>query len=317
MATRARTQSGETAAESTDEPEVVPELPAPTNVIQAIARVMAEIGGIEKLTPQQRRARGMSGGDAEGIKYAYRGIDQLAQHAQPLFGKYGVVIVPNVVDVEIDKIVKGSSTMENTQWTRTTVTVEWTLYGPSEFPTENDFITSKVIGVGDDNSDKGMNKAMTAAFKNLLLRILCIGDPQDDADGRDENQPMEYRDPAPEQPFGKTLFDQIKASDDDKLKALLRQFALDKGKRLTEKVLVEDEPFAREVYEAIVRYGYDQEPAADEPSPAEPPADNVTPIGGAAKRGSKKADEVTEQVAAQLSEQLGATDVSEETKTDG
>ena len=38
-------------------------------------------------------------------------------------------------------------------------------------------------GLGRDNSDKGYNKASTAAFKNLLLRLLCIGDPRDDTDG--------------------------------------------------------------------------------------------------------------------------------------
>lgn len=307
----------------TKQPDAEPteaELPPPTNVIAAIARVMAEIGGIEKLTPRQRKARGMSGGDAVGIEYAYRGIDQLAQHAQPLFGKFGVVIVPNVVAVEIEPIVKGAATRENTTWTRTTVEVEWTLYGPGiglDHP-RSDNIMTVVHGVGDDNSDKGYNKAMTASFKNLLLRILCIGDPQDDPDARDENQPMPYVDPAPEEPFGKLLFDQIKASTDDRLKALLRQFAADNGKKLTEKALAEDEPWAHTVLQAIERYsterlenrpeggGEPATPGEGVPSGDPPPEEPKKPLGGAAKRGTARTvDEASEA----LQEQLGATEV--------
>jgi hypothetical protein len=41
---------------------------------------------------------------------------------------------------------------------------------------------ARTEGLGEDNADKGINKAMTGAYKNLLLRILCIGDPQDDTD---------------------------------------------------------------------------------------------------------------------------------------
>lgn len=157
-----------------------PELPPPTNVIQAIARVTAEIGGIRKLTPTQRAQRGMSGGDEKGVTWAYRGIDQIAQAAQPLFGRYGIVVKPHVLAHEAPKILKGqNATMETTSWYRQQVTVEWTVYGPGGV---TDFIQCETVGIGDDNSDKGMNKAMTAAFKNLLLRLLCIGDPADDTD---------------------------------------------------------------------------------------------------------------------------------------
>lgn len=316
MTTRqTKTQSGMTAAEVVDD---LPDLPAPRNVIQAIARVMAEIGGIRKMTAAERQRLGIGGGDT-GISYAYRGIDQLAQKAQPLLGMYGVVIVPNVTETTITKIVKGNATLENTQWTRTVVEVEWTLYGPGGV---SDWITSITVGIGDDNSDKGHNKAMTTAFKNLLLRILCVGDPQDDTDGHGGNEePVgTYQDPRPEVPLGAEVFAEIAALTDDRLKALLRQKAVDASKSLAEKALVADPEWAQTVRDSIAGYmeAKAQDAAAEEPPPDEPPANtNVTPIGGAAKRGSKKADEVTEQVAAQLSEQLGATDVSEETKTDG
>jgi len=139
----------------------------PSNVITALHAVMAEVGGIEK-----KKGNNEEGG---GINYKFRGIDAISQAAQPLLGKHGVVIVPKVVEQTIVDI-----TVNRNPWTDTFVTVEWTLYGPGGV---DDRIVAETTGIGRDNSDKGVNKAMTGAFKNLLLRILCIGDPQDDTDG--------------------------------------------------------------------------------------------------------------------------------------
>jgi hypothetical protein len=135
-----------------------------TDVIAALAKVQADIGGIAK-----RR-----GGEG-GISYAYRGIDAISSEAQPLFGREGIVIVPTEATItSVDQI-----TVNGKPWTDTFVSVSWTIYGPGG---ANDQITAVTQGIGRDNSDKGYNKAATQAFKNLLLRILCIGDPQDDAD---------------------------------------------------------------------------------------------------------------------------------------
>lgn len=139
------------------------------NVIAALAAVQAEIGGIEK-------KRGGEG----GISYPYRGIDAIAAAAQPLLGKAGVVIVPTEAKiVSVDQL-----TVNGKPWTDTFVNVRWTVYGPGGV---EDCIDAETQGIGRDNSDKGYNKAATQAFKNLLLRLLCIGDPQDDAD-RPEHQ---------------------------------------------------------------------------------------------------------------------------------
>jgi hypothetical protein len=198
----------EQAAPLEPEPEAPPK-PAPKNVIEAIARVELEIGGIRKLTPEQRRKLTGVAGEPNGITFAYRGIDQIAAAAQQLFGEYGVVIVPNIVSMDVEKVLKGyNATMETTQWTRTTMTVRYDLYGPGGV---DDTISSTVIGVGDDNSDKGANKAATGAFKNLLLRILCIGDPQDDTDQYQNPNPDGDHQPAapPADPI-KVLFGRVK-----------------------------------------------------------------------------------------------------------
>lgn len=147
----------------------------PKNVIEAIARVMSEMGGVPKMTGDDHKKRIGQRADGEyGVKYAYRSIDQIASLAQPLFGMYGVVIVPTVLDAREVELV-----INDKPWSDTFVTVKWDVYGPAGLADKLESITK---GIGRDNSDKGMNKAMTTAYKNLLLRLLCIGDPKDDTD---------------------------------------------------------------------------------------------------------------------------------------
>lgn len=168
----------------TDHDPPTPETDNPTEVISALAWVTANLGGIAK---RQRPPGGGGGNDREF--YAYRGIDEIAAAAQPLLGRAGVVIVPTeAVIVTVDEI-----QVNGRPWTDTTVSVAWTIYGPG-----GSWIPARTQGIGRDNSDKGYNKAATQAFKNLLLRLLCIGDPQDDADApAHQNNATERPAPAP------------------------------------------------------------------------------------------------------------------------
>jgi hypothetical protein len=152
--------------------EPLPEMPEPHDVVSALARVQLEIGGIRKMTARERQQRGLSAPEETGVKWAYRGIDQIASAAQPLFGRYGIVISPELQHHVVDDIV-----VNGKPWTDTTVIVKWRIYGPG-----GTSIKARTIGIGRDNSDKGYNKAMTGAYKNLLLRLLTVGDPQDDTD---------------------------------------------------------------------------------------------------------------------------------------
>lgn len=262
-------------------------LPRPTNVIEALARVEREIKGIRKLTPQQRAAISGVRSDERGVNFAYRGIDQIASLAQPLFGEYGIVMVPQVLDVDVDPILKGDRhTLDTTPWTRTTVKVKFDIYGPGGI---NDFITSTVIGVGDDNSDKGINKAMTAAFKNVLLRVLCIGDPQDDtdqyqrrpedADDRPPHDPTPVG-PAPDDPIV-VLFNRVKGYGGSPVQDDLRAAAERHKVKLTEKWLKENEAFRAEITEILD--GADARQVAEEQdAAAEAPQEPVASEDGAA-----------------------------------
>lgn len=140
------------------------EVTAPRNVVEALRAVMQDLPGIGK----DGRGPQSQGG------YAYRGIEAITAEAQKLFAKYGVVFTPRVVSWE--SVGEGEKSYDDK------LMVEYTVYGPGG--NEDFIVVGPVPGRGRDNSDKGSNKAMTSAFKYVLLQTLCIGDPKDDGDSQ-------------------------------------------------------------------------------------------------------------------------------------
>ena len=130
----------------------------------ALAAVMSKLPGIGR---DQNAAPGQGG-------YAYRGIEAITRHVQPLFAEHGVIVVPAVRTVDVKDI-----TVANRPWTDTTLIVDWQIVGP-----DGSALSATTVGIGRDNSDKGANKAMTQAFKYLLLQLLCVSDSSDDSDGK-------------------------------------------------------------------------------------------------------------------------------------
>jgi hypothetical protein len=107
--------------------------------------------------------------------YKYRGIEQITQHAQPLFAKHGIVLSPYRIEwLEVTNL-----TINGRPWTDEKLLITYRCYGPGG---TNDFIEIVAPGIGRDNADKGSNKAMTQAYKYAMLQALCIADAKDDAD---------------------------------------------------------------------------------------------------------------------------------------
>lgn len=192
------------------------------NVIAALAKVQAEIGGIGKTRPKDGQ-----------LNYAYRGIDAISSEAQPLFGREGIVIVPT--DTIITNTVE--LTINGKPWVDAFVKVEWTIYGPGG---KDDYITAVTYGVGRDNSDKQINKAATQAFKNLMLRILCIGDPQDDADQPQHQNNYTDPRPAPTLDDADRLFEWVATTKGTPIADELKAAATENNRRLTASAFRED-----------------------------------------------------------------------------
>jgi hypothetical protein len=138
----------------------------PRNVIEAIARVMADMKGVGK--DQQNRDQG----------YSFRGIEDVTATLQPVLGKHCVVIVPHEIEHRRESFtVKSGAT-----WTDDFIKIEYEIYGPGGVEDRLPKPAGPFLGVGRDNSDKGANKARSMAYKYMLTEVFCIGDKKDDAD---------------------------------------------------------------------------------------------------------------------------------------
>lgn len=193
-------------------------------VHQALALVMRELPAIGK-------ERHQGDGQERGVQYAYRGIEQITREVQTLFAKHGVVCVPFVESIDVKDI-----TVNSKPWTDTTLIVSYTLVGP-----DGSELKARCAGIGRDNSDKGANKAMTQAFKYLLLQVLCISDAKDDADGTTvEADAHQAPPPHPFESRVRAVFDDIKKLPEEGKKAI-RAWAAGEGYKLTGPFLLGDE----------------------------------------------------------------------------
>ena len=136
----------------------------PMGVVQAIAKIMAEIPAIGK----DGKADPAQGG------YRYRGIEQITAAAQSLMARHGVIFAPEVTQSEVVDI-----TVNNKPWTDTRLWVKYRIYGPDG----SHIAVGPLMAIGRDNSDKGANKAITQAYKQALLQVFCVSDGKDDTDG--------------------------------------------------------------------------------------------------------------------------------------
>ena len=131
------------------------------NVYQAFSAVQKEMSehGIAKGQKNQQQ------------KYAYRGIDDVYNTLGPILAKHGVLIIPRVMASEQTPGQKGC------HWK---VIVEYNVYGP-----EGDRLEPVPLAHGEciDYSDKGLNKACSAAYKYWVLSSLCVTlEGQEEAD---------------------------------------------------------------------------------------------------------------------------------------
>lgn len=116
--------------------------------------------------------------------YAFRGIEDVLTALNPLLSKYGVFPVPEVLGVE--------HLPDRGKEHVCVVTVAYTFYGPA-----GDSVRAVGAGEGSDTRDKGMQKAMTSAFKYVLFQALAISTEEGAKLDVDRNVPDESELPPP------------------------------------------------------------------------------------------------------------------------
>lgn len=134
----------------------------------ALARALAELPSVGKT---QRNAQ-------QG--YNFRGIEDIVNAVNPVLGRHGLVILPDV----LERIGEERTTKSGGAWYTVHVHVRYTLVGPA-----GDTLTCSAWGEGVDNGDKATNKAMTTAFKNMLTQVFAIS-TKDISDGETQQPPQ-------------------------------------------------------------------------------------------------------------------------------
>lgn len=126
------------------------------NIYQRILGVMSKLDYIQK------------GSEKVNGQYRFVSHDQVTAALHPLLVEYGIAVIPTVDEC----------TQENN---RTKVKL-FVVFKNVDKPEDNFVVTH--FGYGVDNSDKGIGKAVSYAFKYALLKTFCLetgDDPDNDA----------------------------------------------------------------------------------------------------------------------------------------
>lgn len=120
-------------------------------VIQIIAKISSEAGA---LAPEMN----------DGLKFAFRGVNQTVNHLAPYFDKYGLVILPELIDSEIEMHQVG-----NRYLTDCKVKVQYNFYAPG-----GDSVSVTTEGYAQDYADRAAAQAQSVAFRVALLQTFHL-----------------------------------------------------------------------------------------------------------------------------------------------
>ena len=131
----------------------VSEVTEKKNIYQSIAAVMGEIGAVGKTSKNQQQG------------FMYRGIDAVMNALQPALIKYGVFVVPEILEqTREERVNKNGTTL-----IYSICKIKYSFYAE-----DGSSISAVVIGEGMDSGDKATNKAMSIAFKYACFQVFCI-----------------------------------------------------------------------------------------------------------------------------------------------
>lgn len=173
---------------------------------KAMAAVMAEIKPIGKE---------QGGGQGGGVKYKFRGIDDVYNHVQPLLAKHGIFCLPEVL----------SSTMSEYKTSNGKTMQHCVSKVKYAYMTEDGSKVDTVgSGEGADVGDKALSKSLAMAHKYNIVQIFNIPTGESDPDG--EATDMSGGKSAPQQSAAPEQADpteaEIKASDEARQDFMIR-----------------------------------------------------------------------------------------------
>lgn len=168
-------------------------------ITKSLCAITTEIGSIGKNKKNAQQG------------YSFRGIDDLMNALHPLFAKYGVIVVPEV----LESIREERFTAKGGSLISAILKVKYHFTG-----LDGSEICATVIGEGMDTADKASNKALAVAYKYACFQIFCI--PTEEVAAVDPDNFTPDRSVAANKVIMQRLYD-------CKSKAELRQIADDFG----------------------------------------------------------------------------------------
>ncbi len=134
-------------------------------VFEAWSKVMEDVQAIKK---SQRN-------NAPNANYNFRGIDAVMNAVGPVLRKHGVFVVPETATASYRDVLTSTGKPSR----EATVMVHYRVYGPA-----GDSFPMCSPGEAMDSGDKGTPKAMSVAYRTVLLQALTIPTDEPDPDSQ-------------------------------------------------------------------------------------------------------------------------------------
>jgi len=156
-----------------------------------IGKAMREIGAVGKDSVNQ----------TQGFKY--RGIDAVYNALNPVMSKYGLFIVPEILEQNREERTTVKKVWDNDAKSRvdkastliwSILKIRFTMYAP-----DGSNVSAVVIGEGMDTGDKATNKAMSIALKYAAFQMFMIPTEETTIDPDSESHEVEPKKPAAKQ----------------------------------------------------------------------------------------------------------------------
>lgn len=149
-------------------------------IYAALAAVMADVKAVGK------------DGRNQAQNFAFRGIDSILNAVGPALRTHGVVVVPDIVSIDSTtvEVGKNRSRMAHVQ-----IQVRYRFYA-----SDGSSIDAVVPAEAFDSGDKCISKAMSVAFRTVLIQALALPTNEPDPDSVSyERAPATVEPPAQEQ----------------------------------------------------------------------------------------------------------------------
>ena len=123
-------------------------------IFTLLPKVADEIGAVTK----DKR-------NTQGSGFMYRGVDDVMNALHPIIAKYGITIVPEVLNYAREE----RTTKSGANLLYSILKMKYTFFAP-----DGSNVMAVVLGEAMDSGDKASNKAMSIAFKYACFQVFCI-----------------------------------------------------------------------------------------------------------------------------------------------